>query len=83
MSKNKFHQAKSKKSSLFFLVFCFICMIVAISIPVFAKEEPVKSITIESENLSYEENESGSYKITKSAEWIGKGKNGLEKVRQE
>ena len=74
MSKNKFYQLKRKKSSLFFLVFCFICMIVAISIPVFAKEEPVKSITIESENLSYEENKPGSYKITKQAEWIGKGK---------
>ena len=74
MSKNKFYQLKRKKSSLFFLAFCFICMIVAISIPVFAKEEPVKSITIESENLNYEENEPGSYKITKQAEWIGKGK---------
>ena len=74
MSKNKFYQLKRKKSSLFFLVFCFICMIVAISIPVFAKEETVKSITIESENLSYEENKPGSYKITKQAEWIGKGK---------
>ena len=74
MLKNKFHQAKSKKNALFFLAFCITCMIVAISIPVFAKEEPVKSITIESENLSYEENEAGSYKIIKSAEWIGKGK---------
>ena len=74
MSKNKFYQLKRKKSSLFFLVFCFICMIVAISIPVFAKEEPVKSITIESEKLNYEENKPGSYKITKQAEWIGKGK---------
>ena len=74
MNKNKFYQLKSKKSSLFFLAFCFICMIVAISIPVFAKEEPIKSIIVESENLSYEKNEPGSYKITKSAEWIGKGK---------
>ena len=74
MLKNKFHQAKSKKNALFFLAFCITCMIVAISIPVFAKEEPVKSITIESENLSYEENKPGSYKITKQAEWIGKGK---------
>ena len=74
MLKNKFHQAKSKKNALFFLAFCITCMIVAISIPVFAKEEPVKSITIESENLSYEENKPGSYKITKPAEWIGKGK---------
>ena len=74
MLKNKFHQAKSKKNALFFLAFCITCMIVAISIPVFAKEEPVKSITIESENLNYEKNESGSYKITKQAEWIGKGK---------
>ena len=74
MLKNKFHQAKSKKNVLFFLAFCITCMIVAISIPVFAKEEPVKSITIESENLSYEENKPGSYKITKQAEWIGKGK---------
>ena len=74
MNKNKFYQLKSKKSSLFFLAFCFTCMIVAISIPVFAKEEPVKSIIVESENLSYEKNEPGSYKITKSAEWIGKGK---------
>ena len=74
MLKNKFHQAKSKKNALFFLAFCITCMIVAISIPVFAKEEPIKSITIESENLSYEENKPGSYKITKQAEWIGKGK---------
>ena len=40
----------------------------------FASLTPVKSISFESEKLSYEKNEGGSYKITKSAEWIAKGK---------
>ena len=40
----------------------------------FASLTPIKSISFESENLNYEENEPGSYKITKSADWIGKGK---------
>ena len=51
-----------------------ILLLVTILPNSFASLIPVKSITIESENLSYEENEPGSYKITKSAEWIGKGK---------
>ena len=65
---------KHKKLALISLSVLSILLLVTILPNSFASLIPVKSITIESENLSYEKNESGSYKITKSAEWIGKGK---------
>ena len=65
---------KHKKRALILLSVLSILLLVTILPNVFAATTPIKSITIESENLNYEENESGSYKITKSAEWIGKGK---------
>ena len=65
---------KHKKRALILLSILSILLLVTILPNVFAATTPIKSITIESENLNYEENESGSYKITKSAEWIGKGK---------
>ena len=63
-----------KKLALISLSVLSILLLVTILPNSFASLTPIKSITIESENLSYEKNESGSYKITKSAEWIGKGK---------
>ena len=65
---------KHKKLALISLSVLSILLLVTILPNSFASLTPVKSITIESEKLNYEENESGSYKITKSAEWIGKGK---------
>ena len=65
---------KHKKLALISLSVLSILLLVTILPNSFASLTPVKSITIDSEKLNYEENESGSYKITKSAEWIGKGK---------
>ena len=65
---------KHKKLALISLSVLSILLLVTILPNSFASLTPIKSITIESEKLNYEENESGSYKITKSAEWIGKGK---------
>lgn len=65
---------KHKKLALISLSVLSILLLVTILPNSFASLTPVKSITIDSEKLNYEENESGSYKITKSAEWIAKGK---------
>ena len=65
---------KHKKLSILSLSVLSILLLVTILPNSFASLTPVKSISFESENLNYEENESGSYQITKSAEWIGKGK---------
>ena len=65
---------KHKKLALISLSVLSILLLVTILPNSFASLTPIKSITIESEKLNYEENELGSYKITKSAEWIGKGK---------
>ncbi len=40
----------------------------------YALNEPVPKIIFSSQTLSYEENDSGSWKVDKSAEWIGEGK---------
>lgn len=48
--------------------------VIVMPIVSFAGLDPVKSITISSENLSYENNEPGSWQITKSARWTSKGK---------
>ena len=65
---------KHKKIALISLSILSVLLLVTILPNSFASLTPIKSISFESENLNYEENESGSYKITKSAEWIGKGK---------
>ena len=74
MDKNKYFNLKNKV--IFFLSFCILLILVLVSVlpNSFASLVPVKSISFESEKLSYEKNEAGSYKITKSAEWIAKGK---------
>ena len=75
MIKNKDRYLNNKKAILF-LPFCVLLILLLVTVlpNSFASLTSVKSITIESENLSYEENKPGSYKITKQAEWIGKGK---------
>ncbi len=40
----------------------------------FALLDPMKSISFTSENLNYDEKDSGSWKIENSAEWVEKGK---------
>ena len=65
---------KHKKLALISLSVLSILLLVTILPNSFASLTPVKSISFESENLNYEESVAGSYKITKSAEWIGKGK---------
>ena len=65
---------KHKKLALISLSVLSILLLVTILPNSFASLTPIKSISFESENLNYEESVAGSYKITKSAEWIGKGK---------
>lgn len=53
------------------ILFLFACFII---IPIsFATLEPVRSITITSSKANYEDKESGSWQIEKSAKWIKKG----------
>ena len=40
----------------------------------FAAVVPVKSVEIKSQNINYDNSEQGSWKVTKSAKWISKGK---------
>ena len=65
---------KHKKIALISLSILSVLLLVTILPNSFASLTPIKSISFESEKLSYEKNEGGSYKITKSAEWIAKGK---------
>lgn len=54
-----------------FLVAFFLVFLISYS---FAATVPVESVEIKSENLDYDKNDPGSWKITKSAHWISKGK---------
>ena len=66
-----------KKRKLLYITI-FTLIILAISskyiISTFSLQEPVKSITITSNNVSYQNNEGGSWKVTKSAKWTSTGK---------
>ena len=75
MIKNKDRYLNNKKAILF-LSFCVLLILLLVTVlpNSFASLTPVKSISFESEKLSYEKSDAGSYKITKRAEWIGKGK---------
>ena len=75
MIKNKDRYLNNKKA-IVFLSFCVLLILLLVTVlpNSFASLTPVKSISFESEKLSYEKNDAGSYKITKRAEWIGKGK---------
>ena len=59
---------------------CILCSIVLIGLFIvfmfnsFATLEPVSSITIKSTTLDYSKSEEGSWKYTKTAKWISKGK---------
>ena len=63
-----------KKITLLTISIILILISVIIMPNSFAYQNPVKTISFSSQELDYEKNEAGSYKITKSAEWIGKGK---------
>lgn len=54
-----------------FLVAFLLVFLISYS---FAATVPVESVEIKSENLDYDKNDPGSWKITKSAHWISKGK---------
>ena len=52
----------------------FIGLFIVFMFNSFATLEPVSSITVESTTLDYSKREEGSWKYTKSAKWISKGK---------
>ena len=52
----------------------FIGLFVVFMFNSFAALEPVSSITVKSTTLDYSKSEEGSWKYTKSAKWISKGK---------
>ncbi len=57
------------------VIFLWVLLVGIVMIPkVFAVLQPVKSIEIFSEKQNYKTEEAGSWKITKSAKWISKGK---------
>ena len=51
-----------------------IAYLLTFIIKTFSSPEPIKSVEIYSNNLNYQNNEPGSWKITKSAEWTDYGK---------
>ena len=62
-----------KKRTLIFSILIVLTFIISLTYS-FAANNPVKSITITSKNTNYENNESGSWQVIKSAEWLQKGK---------
>lgn len=63
----------SKKQFSFIIVFIIIALLIILIPFSFSAPQPVKSVTIQSEKLDYMQQEPGSWKITKSAEWVGSG----------
>lgn len=58
----------SHNKSIIIFVFTLLIFIVIIGIPrIFAEFQPIKSVEIFSENLSYQNKEPGAWKVTKSA----------------
>ena len=63
----------NKKS--FWIVSLLVIATILLVLPFsFGAPTPTKSVEIFSENSNYKEKEAGSWKVTKSAEWISKGK---------
>ena len=60
------------KEVIIFGVF-IIAIIIYFIAPAFATLIPVKSVVITSENTSYKDSEPGSWQVTKSGKWTGKG----------
>ena len=66
-----------KKNKLLFnsiLLLMLIAYLLTFIIKTFSSPEPIKSVEIFSNNLNYQNNEPGSWRITKSAEWTDYGK---------
>ena len=63
---------RRKKEVIAFGVIVLVIMIGLIT-PSFAVSTPVSSITITSQNTSYENKEPGSWQVEKSGKWIEKG----------
>lgn len=70
ISKIKYTNSRKIYAILLLLILLFFIYILPAT---FAASQPVKSIEIFSEKLNYKEKEPGSWKITKSAKWTGKG----------
>ena len=65
--------SKSNKKYLIIAELLVVVMIVLIPFSL-ASDIPISSVEIKSESLDYDKEEPGSFKITKSAKWISKGK---------
>ncbi len=59
---------------IFFGSILFLFVLILFITNSFATSVPIKSVEIKSENLNYDNNEQGSWKVTKSSSWISKGK---------
>lgn len=70
---NKLFSLIRKKTIIILFVFGILFLGVGLITNIFAELQPVRSIEIFSENLSYGEENSGSWKIDKHAKWIEKG----------
>ena len=70
----KFFSNKNNRN-IIGIILGIIILSVVIIIPIsLATPTPVRSVEIKSENLDYDKKEPGSFKVTKSAKWISKGK---------
>ncbi len=71
--KQYFTSMSNKKKALLSSIVLLLVLTIFIG-KSFALPKPVRSIEIFSENTSFTNNDSGAWKVTKSAKWIGKGK---------
>lgn len=69
----KFNDMNSKKKLVISVGTLILVALAFIISTTLAALEPVKSVIITSSNTNYEEKESGSWQITKSAKWTKKG----------
>ena len=67
--------SNQKNRNIVGVIIGVIVLSMLITIPIsLASPTPVSKIEIKSENLDYDKKEPGSFKVTKSAKWISKGK---------
>lgn len=71
----KTKQFLNKSNRKYILVsIVFIGLFIVFMASSFAASNPIKSVEVKSEKLNYDNNEGGSWKITRSAYWTKKGK---------
>ena len=75
MAKKVWNTITSGKKRVIVLLCLCVLIAICVAVPIsLAAPTPIKNVEIYSENLDYVHGEPGAWKVTKSAEWIAKGK---------